>query len=266
MLSVGRVLRGEREKLKLSLEDIAKRTRISKATLQAIEDDNLSFIANTFYYESFVKQFAAAVRVDFTVLRPALESAAAEIPIPLLPGEEIRVLNVTALQPTPKQNGRWMPVLSLVAVLAACSVLYALSNRFQSSHSPAISQTPPTQLSADTKVEPKADNKAAPKTILLQVAAVEKTWLSLETDGRNVYSGLLEPTGTKMLEGKDSAKIRTGNAGGLAVTFNGKNLGVLGKRGEVQTVLFTPDRYEILQPGLISRLLLLPVVIQFPWR
>jgi hypothetical protein len=69
----------------------------------------------------------------------------------------------------------------------------------------------------------------------------------------------LQPEDTKVFEGHDTAKIKTGNAGGLTVTFNGKEIGRLGERGQVRTVLFTRDQYEIVQPSLTSRLEVLPV-------
>ena len=43
--------------------------------------------------------------------------------------------------------------------------------------------------------------------------------------------------------------MRIGNAGGVAVRMNGKEIGPLGGRGEVRRVLFTaPDKVEIVQP------------------
>lgn len=83
----------------------------------------------------------------------------------------------------------------------------------------------------------------------VEVAAVERTWLSITADDREVYSGVLEPAETKELEGHDSARIRTGNAGGVNVVFNGKTIGSLGPRGQVRTVLFTKDNYEVIEPS-----------------
>ena len=53
----------------------------------------------------------------------------------------------------------------------------------------------------------------------------------------------------KELEGHNSARIRTGNAGGVNVLFNGKTIGSLGPRGQVRTVVFTKDNYEIVEPS-----------------
>jgi cytoskeleton protein RodZ len=83
----------------------------------------------------------------------------------------------------------------------------------------------------------------------VEVAAVEPTWLSITADNKEVYSGVLDTAETKELEGHDSARIRTGNAGGVNVLFNGKTIGSLGPRGQVRTVLFTKDNYEIVEPS-----------------
>jgi cytoskeleton protein RodZ len=83
----------------------------------------------------------------------------------------------------------------------------------------------------------------------VEVAAIEPTWLSITADDKEVYSGVLEAAETKELEGHDSARIRTGNAGGVNVLFNGKTIGSLGPRGQVRTVLFTKDNYEIVEPS-----------------
>ncbi|MGA8593272.1 MAG: DUF4115 domain-containing protein [Bryobacteraceae bacterium] len=87
----------------------------------------------------------------------------------------------------------------------------------------------------------------------------------MDSDGHHVFSGLLRPAETEELEGNDSARLRTGNAGGLTVIFNGRELGPLGRRGQVRTVLFTRDEYEILQPALSSRLQLMPAAALSRW-
>jgi cytoskeleton protein RodZ len=97
-----------------------------------------------------------------------------------------------------------------------------------------------------------AEAAAAPQhksdsAIRIELVAMEPTWLSVATDGKVTYSGTLEATETKTLEGHETARIRTGNAGGVNVVFNGKALGTLGPRGQTRTVLFTRTGYEVLQ-------------------
>jgi cytoskeleton protein RodZ len=126
----------------------------------------------------------------------------------------------------------------------------------------SVNQIPPASAQPSTsvtKAQVDAQIPVASEAVSLKIAAVEQAWLSVDADGHHIYSGVLEASDTKVLEGRETARIRTGNAGGLTVTFNGKDLGTLGQRGQVRTVLFTKDQYEILQPDLSSRLELLPV-------
>jgi cytoskeletal protein RodZ len=82
----------------------------------------------------------------------------------------------------------------------------------------------------------------------IELSAIEPTWLSIVLDGRRAFSGILEADDTKVLEARDNVRIRTGNAGGVSVVLNGKALGAIGPRGQVRTVIFTRDAYEILSP------------------
>jgi hypothetical protein len=128
-------------------------------------------------------------------------------------------------------------------------------------------QFPNAAVEVSQPVQDPAPPRAAPtESISLRIAAVERTWLSIDSDGRHVFSGLLEPAQTKLLEGRDSARLRTGNAGGLTIMFNGRALGTLGQRGQVRTVVFTSDdQYEIVQPSLASRLSLMPAISLTEW-
>ena len=82
----------------------------------------------------------------------------------------------------------------------------------------------------------------------VELSVVERTWLSIMSDGKQIFSGILEPTETKVLEGHETARIRTGNAGALSLVFNGRPIGTLGPRGQVRTVIFTKDNYEVIEP------------------
>jgi cytoskeleton protein RodZ len=82
--------------------------------------------------------------------------------------------------------------------------------------------------------------------VVLNLAATEKTWLSITSEGKRIFSGFLEPSQTKTLTGLDAARMTVGNAGGINVLLNGKPIGPIGKSGQVRVVLFTPDNFEVL--------------------
>jgi cytoskeleton protein RodZ len=85
------------------------------------------------------------------------------------------------------------------------------------------------------------------ESIHLELAATERTWLSVTADGKPAYTGILEPAQIKVLDGQEIAKVRTGNAGGMNITFNGKDIGIIGPRGKTRTVIFTKTGYSVQQ-------------------
>ena len=84
--------------------------------------------------------------------------------------------------------------------------------------------------------------------VMLDLVAHEATWLSVSSDGKPVFSGILQANQSKSVGGKQFAKMRVGNAAGIEVRLNGKLLGPLGARGQVLVVLFTPDNFQIVSP------------------
>jgi cytoskeleton protein RodZ len=82
--------------------------------------------------------------------------------------------------------------------------------------------------------------------VVLNLAATEKTWLSITSEGKRLFSGFLEPSQTKTLTGVEAARMTVGNAGGIEVRLNGKPIGPIGKSGQVRVVVFTPDNFEVL--------------------
>jgi hypothetical protein len=84
--------------------------------------------------------------------------------------------------------------------------------------------------------------------VMLDLLAHEATWVSVSSDGKPVFSGVMQPNQSKSVGGKESARLRVGNAAGIEVRLNGRLLGPLGARGQVLIVLFTPDNFQIFAP------------------
>jgi cytoskeleton protein RodZ len=283
MESVGEKLRQQRVRQGLTLDDVSASTRISVKNLQAIESDELSGISSAFFYRSFVRQFAQRLGLDYDELAAAVQEWANTMPQPAMPGQlQAAMPKVPPLQPTRPKNFRWLfSFIALIAVLTGCSSLYGMwqSSRYELQASVTsfvnllsgnsgrraaeagvvnrgrVSQARRVATAPQNAVPSLSDGPAEPAKrsaepspgFRVEVAAVEATWLSITADDKEIYSGILEAAGTKTLNGHDSARIRTGNAGGVNVLFNGKTIGSLGPRGQARTVLFTKDNYEIIK-------------------
>ncbi len=266
MESVGLKLRAARSRLGLSLEQVNATTRISVKSLQAIEDDDLPGIGSPFFYKSFVKQYAGQLKLDYDELVPAIESAVRTLPEPLIPGQGDAPVPSRSTRRARRRNVRWLfSFASLVAVLVGCSALYAFWQNSRMSRMQTITswasgfkrdvpmesakpEADPGGHSADPAIASPQQGDLAGNRI--ELSAIERTWLSVTTDGTPVFEGVLEPDQTKVLEEHDTARVRTGNAGGVSCVFNGKPIGTFGPRGQVRTVVFTKDNYQVLQPAV----------------
>ncbi len=261
MESVGQKLREARLRLGLTLEQVSADTRITLKNLTDIEADELSRIRSPFFYRSFCRQFAVKVKLDYDTIATAVQEAACTLPEPLMPGQGgPKTIHVPALKPTRHWNLKWLrSVVSFCLVVAACSGIYAMwqnsdagwrgllttvGSRIETSGNVSRGSTA-SRIHAPSTIQRPLSESPMPE-FHIQLSAIERSWLSIVSDGKEIFSGMLDASQTKVLEGHESARIRTGNAGGLSFTFNGKDIGVLGPRGQIRTVVFTKHNYKVL--------------------
>jgi cytoskeletal protein RodZ len=258
MTSVGEILRRERQAQGREMSEIAEDLCITQRYLRALEEDDLKSLPGTFFYKSFVKQYASLLGLDETKLPLTIE----EEPLPL-PGANPKYHPLREVDPIVADANRRLfsdrrvalPVAAFFIVLLGCSGFYTWWNK--ASHTaqaakrpensvmaiPVVSTTRTPTVDVTTEKGPDGVNH-----VVLNLSATETTWLSITSEGKNIFSGVLEPSQTKTLRASDAAKLKVGNAGGLEVRWNGKAIGPIGPRGKVREVLFTPDNFKILAP------------------
>lgn len=76
---------------------------------------------------------------------------------------------------------------------------------------------------------------------LVLIKARENAWVAITADGRQVVQDTLAPPAEKAVEARSQVVIRTGNAGALDISFNGKKLASPGRYHEVKTLTFDPN-------------------------
>ena len=279
-MTAGEILRQARVRAGLDLDTLARGTRISRRYLEAIEADNPSGVPGQFFYRSFVKQYAEALGLDPADVGQELPAAPAP-PVYRTPLREAQPI-LTPVSSGRRLGGRtttWVSVLALVAVIAGCSALYAWYRSRQSAPTvvaqstqaaepaPAPVTQPPAPVTTPTQPPPAEQQPAQPAPaptatettpnaapvpspddkVYIAVSSKEKAWVSLMSDGKQVFAGTLEPGQVKTAGGKERARLRVGNAGGVDVTYNGKAIGPIGAKGQVRTVVFTPRGFQILK-------------------
>lgn len=110
---------------------------------------------------------------------------------------------------------------------------------------------PSTQPSAAAPPSPAPASSAPPLTLGqpgIEISATEAAWVQVQSDGKTLFIGTLEPNQPRQFPVGANATLRTGNAGAVDVRFHGNPLGPLGPKGQVRVVRFTPQGAEIVPP------------------
>ncbi len=80
------------------------------------------------------------------------------------------------------------------------------------------------------------------KCFFVLMKAKEDAWVSVVADGKSVMQRVLTLTRQKMIKAGKQIILRTGNAGGIDVSFNGRSLGAIGNENEPRTLTFNCHR------------------------
>jgi len=264
MTSIGERLRRQRLQNKISLEQISLETKIGVRLLEAIESDQFDQLPGGVFRRSFVLQYARALGVDPEDIAGELKQLSQFDDAPATPvfpaqpsGEERSGFALPFRLDLLGAGGSTLGSLILaVGVMLACAVIYSMwqteretastskpagaAARHTKQQAPVSVQTPPAEAQADA---PPVRADASPVRVAL--SADEKTWVSISSDGKNIFANLLEPHETKIVLAAEKVRLLIGNAGGLEISLNGKPIGSIGPRGQIRVVELTPAGFQI---------------------
>jgi cytoskeleton protein RodZ len=93
-------------------------------------------------------------------------------------------------------------------------------------------------------VSPRETEQESGKAFSVVIKAKESSWVSIAADGRTLWEGTLNPNNQRSVTADKELILKTGNAAGLEVSYNGKALGNLGKDKQVRTLTFNPAGWQ----------------------
>jgi len=239
--SLGERFRAAREARGLSLSDAADQIRIRSVYLAAIEEETWNTIGAPVYIRGFLRTYARFLGLDpeeavgaFNRTQPAdgLPQSAAREP---------------ARDAPPARRGTLLIwIASGIAVILIAFVVYneLTMRRAQIALAPSASPVPSATEAAEPSTPPSAVPTAKPtaealagaNTLALVFSA--PSWLRVTVDGNVSMEGTFPAGTSKTFHGKN-AQVRIGNAGGVEVYVDGKDVGKLGKTGDVVEHTFT---------------------------
>ncbi|MDX1620841.1 MAG: helix-turn-helix domain-containing protein [Nitriliruptorales bacterium] len=244
-IGIGEQLREARQTQGHSVDDAASATRMRADYIRALEDEEFGVFGGDVYAKGFLSTYARFLGLD---PQPLLEEYRRYVQAE---GYDAAAIATSAESHGPKAPPpRWIAWgVVVVAVLAGAIVLTNLSGG--RSPSPADE---PTEIAGSPG--PTAGETAAPSPspspsptptfegVNLELTFEGRSWAHLEEDGETTLERVVEDGETLTLQGDESVFVWVGNAGVVAVTFNGEDRGTLGGEGEVVRVTFTPEGPE----------------------
>jgi cytoskeleton protein RodZ len=244
MTNFGATLKKARESKGISLDQIAKTTRISTRLLNAIENEEFHLLPGGIFNRGFIRAFADAVGVD-------PDQAVADYERLSSVREPENVVASASAKPT--KNERYLYPIAIGVLAIAIAIFYMVTRE---SRHPGEGSSPPVAPAAEPAQSPlqpeptppvhssqppdSGPEARQPQALTIDIEAREKTWIKVTSDGNSVNPGeVLEPGMTRKFTAVTSIDISVGNAAGLALKINDMPAKPLGKSGEVKSVTIT---------------------------
>jgi cytoskeletal protein RodZ len=236
MPSLGDEFRAAREARHLSLSDVSKQIHVRSVYLQNIEDEDWGAIAAPVYVRGFIRTYARFLGIGgedavrrYNVL---IGDSGAPAPVSLSYGSGSSGPSV------------WVWLAGIAALILVAFVGYSYY-QFEADGGAQKTEQPRAlaQASIAPTLAPAIVTKPVPPVRVqatatpaeehaLVLRARQDSWVELSVDGRQQLSQML-PAGTeKTFHGK-TVSMRAGNAGGVDVVVDGKDIGILGAPGDV---------------------------------
>lgn len=248
MESIGQVLREERERRKLSLDDVYEATKITTSNLSAIEEDRFDVFPNRVYARAFLRDYANYLGINSADLLMKYESVwnykQEPESAPVVKKSGLRVLGYVSLLLV-IMGGLAVAVIMGWGHRPGQEVIQKPKVERQAKPQKEVAELPRTNPLLHTKAEEEAvkvektpePEKApvVPDKLALSVTAVDNVWVRIISDGKKVFEGIMPAGSAKSFEAAKNMTIRAGKAGAVKLKLNGvdqPSLGTLGTPGE----------------------------------
>lgn len=238
-------LRHARERLGLSLRDVADRTKIRVAILDAIENNDTDRLPPPIFARGFVKAFAREVGLDPQTM------AGRYLPEPAAPPARTAAKrgdpSIDDGPSARRFSERETSSLFTTALIVVAGLLFILPN-FRKPAVPSGPAAPPVEVAGPSATRGTAIGTAVATTgsartsnIRLVLQPQGPCWVEATADGTRVIYRLLNTGDHYALEGFDDLVLRVGDPAALVFSIDGSPGRQLGPAGHPATVHITRE-------------------------
>lgn len=271
MENPGEYLKREREQREVPLSKIAESTRVPLKSLEALEADDFDSLPHPAFVKGYIKSYCKFLGLDETdaVLRYELFLREKSDRTEEEKAGEAKKKQFNRFTPSRISEGSTASspfsagyIVTAAVVLAAVAVIYYYTSSTKNTAPPpeqapvpaesaaapqasateaASPQAAPANGQASAKpadgpargAEEAASARAAGEKHSLTVSATEMSWVKVVIDDEEPFDVVLRAGEKVSWKASRAFHIVVGNAGGVALNFDGEELGGLGASGEV---------------------------------
>jgi cytoskeleton protein RodZ len=252
MESFGQYLKSLREEKGGTLEEISENTKIAVSNLDFLEKDRYDLLPPRVFVKGFVRSYAKELEIDPDECLIKFEEYTRQGEL-----EEISDDDLQIFQQTPKTipliRNRWFTIiLSVAGLLSLCVLIATGVTRFflenggnvsRNNDSKAIKSGEPAGLNSRISKEASSDRNAISVGArdgtgkkILEIRALSTAWVRVEPDGGAAEDVIMAPGDVQVFTAQNGFSVQTGNAGGLRLKFEGKDMPVLGKTNQTLSI------------------------------
>jgi len=221
----GEILKQQREELGLDLREISNTLRIKYAYLKALEDGDIKNLPPEVYVKGYIHEYARVLNIDpDPVISSYMQLIAQPEPAQDKPAGE-------TTQSKKRKTG--YVLIPALLILATLFVIY-----LQQPFTTKTAESPVTAVEPEKETTPAAGSvpQRAMSGHLLKINAHDTTWLQVMIDKTEPKELLMQPGDAVEWRAEKCFSLKIGNAGGVKVRFDDKDLANLGEAGQVVTL------------------------------
>jgi len=249
--SFGARLKREREQRKITLDEISISTKIATRFLVALEEERFDQLPGGIFNKSFVKAYAHHLGIDEAQAVADYVAASGPVAPEANPEQSPELAVLAGRVPEAPDSAGGIPweMFAVGLLIVACGfALWGFYSR-EKPPQPRPAEAPAAS-SQPSEVQPKASDSAKPASpsqdsalnatgaFLVLVKAREDSWVSISADGKQIVQDTLPAESEKSIQARKEIVIKTGNAGALDISYNGKKVPAPGSYAEVKTLTF----------------------------
>ena len=273
-MAIGAELARARNAAGLTHAELAEKTRIRPAIIEAVERENFAACGGDVYVRGHVKAIALALGLDPKPLLAELGAGQTDTTFAQETADHLNIWELRERTDAPSERRSWALLVAIAVLIIGAFIYYARASSTNTDLVPSPESTPtatatPTAAATATvtpEATPTATASATPTVsaaasaeptdaplptppqetaataatgaIVLQLDCVGSSWVRVTNDLGTLYEGTMRAGESKVLASDSSVRVRVGNAAGVQLTYNGKQYLNLGGAGEVYSHTF----------------------------